>query len=244
MRIGATRDGRLTALSTRAIGDSGAYAEHTHAAVKMVLELDALEVLLPQIPAVRLKGHSVYTNSIPGGCMRGIGNIQFNMALGLAVDTLAEELGLDPIDVAIGNFSHEWEAVPNESLAAVLRAGAERIGWHRRAAPDAGAGRGDAKLRGLGFSFHHAWHAAWQEAARGRVQVGIALNPDGSVILQAPQVETGVAPTRAPCWPALRRSTSSASPPTTSSGSPPPTRRPGSRTWCRPTAPRPTCTPR
>ena len=192
MRVGATRDGRLTALSTRALGDSGAYAEHTHAAVKMVLELDALEVLLPRIPAVRLKGHSVYTNSIPGGCMRGIGNIQFNLALGLAVDTLAEELGLDPIDVAIGNFSHEWEDVPNESLAAVLRAGAERIGWRRRAAPGAGAGRGDGKLRGLGFSFHHAWHAAWQEAARGRVQVGISLNPDGSVILQAPQVETGV----------------------------------------------------
>jgi CO/xanthine dehydrogenase Mo-binding subunit/NADPH-dependent glutamate synthase beta subunit-like oxidoreductase/CO/xanthine dehydrogenase FAD-binding subunit len=192
MRIGATRDGRLTALSTHAIGDSGAYAEHTHAAVKMVLELDALEVLLPQVPAVRLKGHSVYTNSIPGGCMRGIGNIQFNMALGLAVDALAEELGLDPIAVATSNFSHEWEALPNESLAAVLRAGAERIGWQRRTAPGAGADRGEVKLRGLGFSFHHAWHAAWQEAPRGRVQVGIVLNPDGSVILQAPQVETGV----------------------------------------------------
>jgi len=191
MRVGATRDGRLTALSTHAIGDSGAYAEHTHAAVKMVLELDALEVLLPHIPAVRLKGHSVYTNSIPGGCMRGIGNIQLNLALGLAVDTLAEELGLDPIDVAVGNFSHEWEALPNRSLEAVLRAGAERIGWQRRTPPGAGAATG-GKVRGMGFSFHHAWHAAWQEAARGRVQVGIALNPDGSVILQAPQVETGV----------------------------------------------------
>ena len=191
MRVGATRDGRLTALSTHALGDSGAYAEHTHAAVKMVLELDALEVLLPHIPAVRLKGHSVYTNSIPGGCMRGIGNIQLNMVLGLAVDALAEELGLDPIDVAVASFSHEWEAPPNKSLEAVLRAGAERIGWHRRAAPGGGADRGDGKLRGLGFSFHHAWHAAWQEAPRGRVQVGISLNPDGSVILQAPQVETG-----------------------------------------------------
>ena len=192
MRIGATRDGRLTALSTHSLGESGAYAEHTHAAVKMVLQLDALEVLLPQVPAVRLKGHSVYTNAIPGGCMRGIGNIQLNMALGLAVDALAEELGLDPIDVALGNFSHEWEAVPNKSLAAVLHAGAERIGWHRRTAPGTGVDPGAGKLRGLGFSFHHAWHAAWQEAPRGRVQVGITLNPDGSVILQAPQVETGV----------------------------------------------------
>ena len=192
LRVGATRDGRITALSSHSLGESGAYAEHTHAAVKMVLELDALEVLLPQIPAVRLKGHSVYTNSIPGGCMRGIGNIQLNLALGLAVDTLAEELDLDPIDVALRNFSHEWEPAPNQSLEAVLRAGAERIGWERRAAPGAGAEGGATKLRGMGLSFHHAWHAAWQEAARGRVQVGISLNPDGSVVLQAPQVETGV----------------------------------------------------
>jgi CO/xanthine dehydrogenase Mo-binding subunit/NADPH-dependent glutamate synthase beta subunit-like oxidoreductase/CO/xanthine dehydrogenase FAD-binding subunit len=192
LRVGATRDGRITALSSHSLGESGGYAEHTHAAVKMVLELDALEVLLPQIPAVRLKGQTVYTNSIPGGCMRGIGNIQLNLALGLAVDALAEELGLDPIDVALRNFSHEWEPAPNKSLEAVLRAGAERIGWERRTAPGAAAQGGATKLRGIGFSFHHAWHAAWQEAARGRVQVGISLNPDGSVVLQAPQAETGV----------------------------------------------------
>ena len=136
----------MTALTTHALGDSGAYAEHTHAAVKMVLELDALEVLLPRIPAVRLKGHSVYTNSIPGGCMRGIGNIQFNMAMGLAVDELAERLGMDPIDVALRNFSHEWEETPNAQSAAVLAAGAERIGWERRAAP--GAGRAGPRRQG------------------------------------------------------------------------------------------------
>ena len=192
MRVGATSDGRMTALASHAIGDSGAYAEHTHAAVKMVLQLDALEVLLPRIPAVELKGHSVYTNSIPGGCMRGIGNIQFNMAMGLAVDELAERLGLDPIEVALLNFSHEWEAPPNESLQAVLAAGAERIGWDRRGAPGAGEVGPDGKRRGIGFSFHHAWHAAWQEEPRGRVQVGVKLNPDGSVTLQATQVETGV----------------------------------------------------
>jgi CO/xanthine dehydrogenase Mo-binding subunit len=157
----------------------------------MVLELDALEVLLPRIPAVRLKGHSVYTNSIPGGCMRGIGNIQFNMAMGLAVDELAERLGMDPIEVAVRNFSHEWEETPNRSLQAVLAAGAERIGWERRGAPGAGEPGPDGRLRGLGFSFHHAWHAAWQEEARGRVQVGVTLNPDGSVVLDAPQAETG-----------------------------------------------------
>ncbi len=222
IRVGATRDGRITAMQMHAIGDAGGYAEHTMAAVKMVLELDAIEVLLPHIPNIRMIGHSVYTNTIPGGCMRGIGNSQLNMALGLMVDELAERLGLDPVEVALKNFSHEWEEPPNKSLTAVLRAGAEKVGWQRRRAPGQGAapddgGRGRApgaadddvgviagtaaggdvapdgvRKRGLGFSFNHAWHAGWQELIRGRVQVGIRVNPDLSVILQAPQVETGV----------------------------------------------------
>ena len=36
-----------------------------------------------------------------------------------------------------------------------------------------------------------SWHAAWQEQPRGRVQLRIRLNPDGTVILDAPMVETG-----------------------------------------------------
>ena len=36
------------------------------------------------------------------------------------------------------------------------------------------------------------WHAAWQEEMRGRVQAQVKLNPDMTVVLQAPMVETGV----------------------------------------------------
>ena len=93
--------------------------------------------------------------------------------------------------MAVRNFSHEWEETPNASLQAVLRPGRSASGGSG-AAPPAPAGRGpDGRLRGLGFSFHHAWHSAWQEEARGRVQVGITLNPDGSVVLDAPMAETG-----------------------------------------------------
>ena len=49
-----------------------------------------------------------------------------------------------------------------------------------------------AKKRGMGFSGNCTWHAAWQEEMRGRVQAQVKLNPDMSVVLQAPMVETGV----------------------------------------------------
>jgi xanthine dehydrogenase molybdenum-binding subunit len=43
----------------------------------------------------------------------------------------------------------------------------------------------------VGFSCHPAWHAEWQEVRRGKVQVALTLNPDCTVMLAAPSVETG-----------------------------------------------------
>ncbi len=43
----------------------------------------------------------------------------------------------------------------------------------------------------MGFSFHPGWHAEWQELRRGEVHVTITVNPDCTVTLDAPTVETG-----------------------------------------------------
>ena len=121
--------------------------------------------------------------------MRGVGNSQFNLIFGHMVDMLAEKLEMDPIDLAIKNFGHEWGSRPDKSLVAVLNAGADKIGWReKRHKPGDYKG---ARKRGVGFSFHPAWHAEWQETRRGEIQVGITLNTDCTVILEAPTVETG-----------------------------------------------------
>ena len=192
MRVGATSDGRIQAAHFQAIGDAGGYADHTMAAVKIVVKWDCVEALLSQIPNLRMESWVVYTNKIPGNCMRGIGNIQLNLILGLAIDTLAERLGMDPVDVALKNLAHEWENPPSASLDAVVREGSERIGWADRHTPGAGPWCEGTKKRGLGFSCHSSWHAAWQEQIRGDIQTTVKINPDLSVILQAPMVETGV----------------------------------------------------
>ncbi|MHB8867646.1 MAG: xanthine dehydrogenase family protein molybdopterin-binding subunit [Thermoleophilia bacterium] len=191
-KVGAVADGRIVAAHFQAVGDAGGYADHTMAAVKIVVKWDCMEALLAKIPNLRMDSWVVYTNKIPGNCMRAIGNIQLNMVLGLAIDTLAEDLGLDPLDVALTNLAHEWESLPSASLDAVLAAGAERIGWADRGAPGAGPWIEGSKKRGLGFSCHNSWHAAWQEQIRGDIQTTVTVNPDLSVNLQAPMVETGV----------------------------------------------------
>jgi xanthine dehydrogenase molybdenum-binding subunit len=124
--------------------------------------------------------------------MRGVGNSQLNLILGHIVDVLAEKLRMDPIDLVIKNFGHEWESLPDKSLTEVLTDGASRIAWKEKRHPPGGGPVYDGvKKRGVGFSFHPGWHAAWQEMRRGQIQVGIRLNPDGTVRLEAPTIETG-----------------------------------------------------
>jgi xanthine dehydrogenase molybdenum-binding subunit len=190
-KAGARKDGTITALSFRSVGNAGAYADHTMFALKYA-PAEVAEVALAHVPNVRCEARGVYTNKIPACMMRGVGNSQLNLILGHLVDLLAERLGMDPIDVALKNFGHELEELPDKSLAAVLRAGAEKIGWkEKRHAPGQGPVFGADGRRGVGFSCHPGWHAEWQEGRRGEVQVRITLNPDCTVTLDAPTVETG-----------------------------------------------------
>lgn len=186
----AQRDGTITGLSFLGYGNAGAHADNSVSAFKHVPQ-EIVEVALAHIPNLRLEAYVVYTDRIPGCMMRGIGNSQFNFTLCLALDALAEKLEMDPIDLVIRNFGHEWGEIPDKSLSAVLREGAQRIGWHTRHQPGKGPLIDGVLKRGVGFSFHPAWHAEWQEWRRGQVQANLTLHPDLSVTLDAPTIETG-----------------------------------------------------
>ncbi|MCL5257170.1 MAG: molybdopterin-dependent oxidoreductase [Chloroflexi bacterium] len=190
-KVGAKNDGTITALQFKSIGDVGAHADHSVATLKFV-PVEICEVMLAPIPHIEMESHPVYTNRIPSSVMRGIGNAQFNFIFGRMIDGLAERLDMDPLELVIKNIGHDWSARPDQSVQAVLGAGAERIGWQEKRHK---AGEGPVyegtKKRGVGFSVHPAWHAEWQEERRGQVQAKISLYPDGTVTLDAPTVETG-----------------------------------------------------
>lgn len=191
VKIGAKKDGTITAISTEVMADSGAFFLLCGGSVKGVPG-EWAECFLGQIPNVRMSGRVVYTNIIPSSCMRSIGNIQINFHVGEALDALAEKLCMDPVVIAEKNFSNEMEPTPNASLEAVVRAGAKAIGWEKRHEANADIWYDKTKKRGMGFSCNNTWHTEAQEYRRGEAQVKIKLNPDGSVILDAPTVETGV----------------------------------------------------
>jgi xanthine dehydrogenase molybdenum-binding subunit len=88
VRLGAKNDGTIVAADFKALGDTGAYHGHGMASVKLVVKWDVLENMMAPIPNLRYEGYVVYTNKIPSGCLRSIGTIQHNFAMGLGIDML------------------------------------------------------------------------------------------------------------------------------------------------------------
>jgi len=188
-KAGATKDGKITSLNFKSIGNLGAYHQCGLAALKFV-PTEVSEVAFSHIQNLRMEAYGIYTSSIPTCVMRGIGNVQLNLNLSTLVDELAEKLDIDPIELALKNFGREDQPLPDKSLEAVLHACATKIGWNNRNK----SGKGptiQGKKRGIGFSFHPSWHTEWQETRREQIQVGMKLNPDCTVTLYAPTVETG-----------------------------------------------------
>jgi xanthine dehydrogenase molybdenum-binding subunit len=90
--VGCDRDGRLTALRARIVGDKGAFAS----VGTKVLERAAGHAAGPyRVPAVDIESLAVYTNNLPCGAMRGFGANQAAFAIESMLDILAERVGLD-----------------------------------------------------------------------------------------------------------------------------------------------------
>ncbi len=96
VRLGATHDGRLVALTCDILADTGAYSS----AGIPVLDQATLFATGPyDIPNLRIKGLSVYTNNVACGAMRGFGIPQSAFAIESLVDEVAEKLGISPFEL-------------------------------------------------------------------------------------------------------------------------------------------------
>ena len=96
VRLGARRDGTLTAMQLRTVADTGAYGNH---AGGVLFHSCNEAVSLYRCPAKRVDGWSVYTNTVPAGAFRGYGLSQSAFAVESALDELARSLDLDPLEV-------------------------------------------------------------------------------------------------------------------------------------------------
>lgn len=112
-KTGATKEGELVAIDAEIIGDTGAYASFGPA----VLTRAAVHAAGPyNIPNVKINAYAVYTNNPICGAMRGFGVMQVAIAHESQMDILAEQLGMDPIELRLKNSFKLGSRTPTGQL--------------------------------------------------------------------------------------------------------------------------------
>jgi len=96
IKLGARRDGRLIAIETELYGDTGAYASLGE---KVMTRATTHSAGPYEVPHARADCFAMYTNNPPAGAFRGFGVTQSCFAVESMMDMLAEQLGMDPVEV-------------------------------------------------------------------------------------------------------------------------------------------------
>jgi CO/xanthine dehydrogenase Mo-binding subunit/aerobic-type carbon monoxide dehydrogenase small subunit (CoxS/CutS family) len=95
VKVGARRDGTLTALQMHVLSNTGAYGNHGAA---VLYHACGETIGVYRCANKKIDGHAVYTNNVPAGAFRGYGSPQTGFAVESAIDELARSIGIDPIE--------------------------------------------------------------------------------------------------------------------------------------------------
>lgn len=135
IKLGMTKDGRMTACEAEVTQRGGAYAGY---GIVTILYAGALLHGIYDIPAIKYDGYRVYANLPPCGAMRGHGGVTVRHAFEVLVDRMARELGLDPFEVRRKNLLHapmltaNGLTVNSYGLAECLDRVEKASGWRER----------------------------------------------------------------------------------------------------------------
>jgi 4-hydroxybenzoyl-CoA reductase subunit alpha len=135
MKIGARRDGTITAVQEEAVLEGGAYSSF---GIVAVYYAGAMIPTLYRIPNFKYDGYRVYTNLPACGAMRGHGCPHPRFAFEGVLDLLAADLDMDPIDLRLKNAMEPGTRTVNDldvgscEFEACLRAVREKSGWDEK----------------------------------------------------------------------------------------------------------------
>ncbi len=184
VRIGAKRDGTLTALSVEAQIANGAYSVGGEAA-----NVSETYQRLYLCPNIRTEQVAVYVNTGPSVAFRAPGHVEAAFALESALDELARQLDLDPLALRLRNYVDRDQKKDKpysspQALRACYDRAIETFGWenYERPAPSG------SKRRGIGFAAHE-----WGGGGNPPGYAWVKINGDGTadVITGAQDIGTG-----------------------------------------------------
>ncbi|HET7872227.1 MAG TPA: molybdopterin cofactor-binding domain-containing protein [Terriglobales bacterium] len=182
MKVGAKKDGRLTAVAAKVIQDGGAYCSY---GVVTILYSGALLGALYDIPNIRYDGFRVLTNKPACGAMRGHGTVNVRFAFESSLDEIAARLGIDPAEIRRRNLlkppciTVNNLRVQSYGLPECIEKVVGRSGWKTR--------RGKLPLKhGLGIACSHYVSGAANSIIRSDMPhstVNIKIDRDGGVVV-------------------------------------------------------------
>jgi carbon-monoxide dehydrogenase large subunit len=192
VELGATRDGRLIGLRVDMASDVGAHPAAAYLAATTKTMLPGVYA----IPRVACRGRSIVTNAVPVASYRGAGRPEATASLERAMDLLAAELGLDPVELRRRNLVPA-DAFPFTSAVGshydsgdyerALDLALEMAGYERLRAEQAERrARGDARQLGIGI----AVYVEVTGFAR-REYASVEVGDDGGAIVRAGSTSQG-----------------------------------------------------
>ncbi|MET0364167.1 MAG: aldehyde oxidoreductase molybdenum-binding subunit PaoC [Sphingobium sp.] len=181
VRIGTTKEGRITAIGHESwSGDLPGGGPETavdptrllYAGENRMTALHLAELDLPE-----------------GNAMRAPGEAPGLMALEMAMDEMAETLGIDPVEFRILNDTqvdpeHPERPFSQRKLTECLRTGAEKFGWARRQATP-GHMRDGRWLVGMGVA------AAFRNSMPRKSGARVVLRKDGRITVMTDMTDIG-----------------------------------------------------
>ena len=182
VRLGAGRDGTLTAVAHEC-WSGNITGEDPENGVQQTRKLYAA----PN----HLTSCYIGTLDLPeGNAMRAPGEAPGHLALEVAMDELAEKLGMDPVELRIRNDAKTVPSDPSKTfsdrhLVECLREGAKRFGWAERTAKPASV-RDGHWLVGMGVAAGYRGAPTMKSAARvgldaqGRISVSTDMTDIGT----------------------------------------------------------------
>jgi xanthine dehydrogenase YagR molybdenum-binding subunit len=181
VRFGAGRDGRLVAMGHDVTMHTNALAEYAEQSATAARDLYAA----PN----RLTRHRMVELDVPRGeDVRAPGEAPGLLAFESAMDELAHELGMDPIELRILNEPkvHPERGVPfsDRRMVECMREGARRFGWERRPKKP-GSLRDGQWLVGYGMA------GAIRMQFQGQTVVKVRMGPDGIAVVRTDMTDIG-----------------------------------------------------
>jgi CO/xanthine dehydrogenase Mo-binding subunit len=184
IRTGVKRDGTFVAREVELLMDGGAFADDSPG----VLGYALLMARGPyRIPHCRCHGRMTYTNKLRFAAFRGFGNPQTAFAGESQIDEIAEQLGIDPLEIRLKNALRQGDAwfggqpVASIGLIDCLKKVRDTSGWERRQSTTTA----EDKRRGFGIAC--AAHISGLLATGAIVR----LLEDGTAVLNTGAVDIG-----------------------------------------------------